>query len=289
MNAVGGGWWISGGVRNKIAGLPESKTRGEMMFRLSMTGLLLFFVMAVHQPATAGDMDQRTVLITGSNRGIGYEFVKQYADKGYRVIATCRNPVGADELNAFAADRESVIVEHLDLVDHDGIDALAEKYSGQTIDVLISNAALMRGLDKGQTFGTIDYDMFDTFFEINVKGPLKVAEAFWPHVVASNEKIVASLTTSQGWQGIPVPGFAFYKSSKAAIDNLFMDIGRKGKRDGVRVVTLIPGRVATHGEKQTKGMVPIDESVSGMIDVMENMVIKQNGRSYWYNGSESGG
>ncbi len=259
------------------------------MFRLTVLTLLLFSVLLIQQPVTAAGQDQRTVLITGANRGIGYEFVKQYASKGYRVIATCRNPSGADELNAFADEQGSIIVERLDLVDREGIDALADKYSGQAIDVLISNAALMRGLDKGQAFGSIDYDMFDTFFEINVKGPLKVVEAFWPHVVAGEEKIVASLTTSQGWQGIPIPGFIFYKSSKAAVDNVFMDIGRKGKRDGVRVVTLIPGRVATHGEKQTKGMVPIDKSGSGMIGVIETATIKQNGRSYWYNGSESGG
>ena len=222
--------------------------------------------------------------------GIGFEFVKQYADKGYRVIATCRTPAKADELNAFAAERDRVIVERLDLVDFDSIDTLADKYAGQPIDVLISNGALMRGLDPGQTFGTIDYEMFDTFYDINTKGPLKLTEAFWPHVVSSEEKVVASLTTSQGRQGIPVPGFAFYKSSKAAVDNLFMDIGRtQGRKDGVRVITLIPGRVATHGEKQTKGMTPIEDSIAGMIEVIETTELKQNGKSFWYNGTESGG
>jgi len=239
--------------------------------------------------ATAAEGHEPTVLITGANRGIGFEFVRQYSDRGYRVIATARSPGRADELNAFAAEHDNVVVETLDLVDLDGIDVLAAKYQGQAIDVLINNAALMRGPDEGQSFGTIDYEAFDLFFHTNVQGPLKVAEAFWPNVMASDEKVVVSLTTSQGKRGIPVPGFAFYKSSKAAIDNLHRDIGRQGKRDGIRVVTLIPGRVATHGEEQSRGMVPIDKSIGGMIDVIENATLKDNGKTFWYNGTESNG
>jgi NAD(P)-dependent dehydrogenase (short-subunit alcohol dehydrogenase family) len=249
--------------------------------------LILCSLFFIEGQAVAADDGQHTVLITGANRGIGYEFVKQYAEKGYKVIATCRNPDGADALNAFAADHKNVVVERLDLVDHDGIESLAEQYAGQPIDVLISNGALMRGPDEGQTFGSMDFDEFDTFYAINVKGPLKLTEAFWPHVQASEEKMVASLTTSQGRQGIPIDGFAYYKSSKAAIDNLFIDIGRRGRKDGIRVVTLIPGRVPTHGETNTKGMTPVDVSIAGMIDVMENHTLKQNGKSFWFNGNES--
>jgi len=231
--------------------------------------------------------DQQTVLVTGANRGIGFEFVRQYAAKNYRVIATCRNPAGADALNALAAENDNIVIERLDLLDLPGIDALADQYAGQPIDVLINNAALMRGPDREQTFGTYDYEEFDRFFYTNVRGPLKVSEAFWPHVLASDSGLVASLTTGQGWRGIPVPGFSYYKGSKAALDNFVMDIGRQGKRDGVRVVTLIPGRVATHGEKQTPGMVPVEDSVRGMIAVMENHDIDNNGRAYRHDGTES--
>ncbi len=248
---------------------------------------VLLFTLIVSDAVPAADQAQPTVLITGANRGIGYEFVKQYADKDYRVIATCRNPAGADELNAFAKENDNVIVERLDLVDLPGIDALADKYAGQPIDVLINNGALMRGPDKGQSFGSIDYEEFDKFYHTNVKGPLKVTEAFWPHVKAGDEKIVAQLTTSQGRGGISILGFAYYKSSKAAIDNLYLDVGRQGTVDGIKVVTLIPGRVATQGQKHTEQMVPIDKSISGMIEVMENHTLRQNGKSFWFNGNES--
>ena len=231
-------------------------------------------------------VDSPTVLITGANRGIGFEFVKQYAARGDDVIATCRDPEGADALNAFAAARENVTVEYLDLVDLEGIDALAGKYAGRPIDVLINNAALMRGPDAGQTFGSIDYAWFDEWYHTNTRGPLKVTEAFWPHVMASDSGLVASLTTGQGPRGIPVLGFAYYKSSKAALDNLFLDVARKGRKDDVRVITISPGRVPTHGGPLRKGMVRIEDSISGMIEVFDAFTIEQNGGSYRHDGSE---
>lgn len=230
---------------------------------------------------------QPTVLITGANRGIGFEFVKQYAARGYRVIATCRNPAEAEALRQYAASHESVVVERLDLVDLAGIDALAARYAGQPIDVLVNNAALMRGPDKGQTFGSMDYAWFDEWFHTNTRGPLKVTEAFWPNLVAADNGLVASLTTGQGRRGIPVLGFAYYKSSKAAIDNLFLDVARKGTQDGVRVITISPGRVATGSGAPTPGMVPIEQSIAGMIKVFEGFTLEQNGKAYRHDGTES--
>ena len=248
---------------------------------------LACLILSVGTGPVLAESGQSTVLITGANRGIGFEFAKQYADKGYRVIATCRDPASADDLNAFAKAHSNVIVERLDLIDLEGIDALADKYSGQPIDVLVNNAALMRGPDEGQTFGTIDYEWFDQWFHTNTRGPLKVSEAFWPNLVASDNGIVASLTTGQGRHGIPVLGFAYYKSSKAAIDNLFLDVARKGKKDGIRVITISPGRVNTSNEPPSSRMVPIKDSISGMIKVFEQFTLEQNGRSFRHDGSDS--
>ena len=257
------------------------------MKRIASLSAILFISLLIGTGVAYPQSDQQTVLITGANRGIGFEFVKQYSVKGFRVIATCRNPDQADALNAFADAQDNVIVERLDLVDLEGIDALAEKYAGQPIDVLVNNAALMRGPDKGQTFGTMDYEWFDEWFRTNTRGPLKVTEAFWPHVQASDNGLVASLTTGQGQRGIPILGFAYYKSSKAAVDNLFLDVARKGKKDGVRVITISPGRVPTHGGQMQKGMVEIEDSIAGMIEVFDAFTIERNGRSYRHDGSET--
>ena len=230
--------------------------------------------------------EQNTVFITGANRGIGLEFVRQYADLGWKVIATCRNPDGADELNAIAASHGNVTVEKLDLLDHAGIDALAVEYADQPIDILLNNAGLMRGPDKGQMVGSIDYDEFLLFYRINAMGPLKVSEAFYPNVKQSDLKIMAALTTGKGDKGIPIPGFSLYKTSKSALDAIQYEIAIRWKRQGVKVVTLLPGRVLTHGEKPTPGMVdiPIDKSIAGMIDVMTKLEMQQSGRTVQWDG-----
>lgn len=248
--------------------------------------LLSALLVLVAQPAWVADQPH-TVLITGANRGIGFEFVQQYADKGWQVIATCRNPDGADALNAFAAQHPQVVIERLDVLDHSGIDALAARYENQPVDVLLNNAGLMRGPDKAQTVGTIDYEEFDRFYHINVVGPLKVSEAFYPNVAASDYKTIAALTTGKGRRGIPVPGFSLYKSSKAALDSVQQEMAIRWRSDGAKVVTLLPGRVLTHGEPKRegqRGVVDIEDSISGMIRVIDGLTQEQSGRTIGWNG-----
>jgi NAD(P)-dependent dehydrogenase (short-subunit alcohol dehydrogenase family) len=211
--------------------------------------------------------------------------VKQYSELGWKVIATCRNPESAEDLQKMAAKNDNIIIERLDLLDHAGIDALAARYSNQPIDVLLNNAGLMRGPDRGQMVGTIDYDEFDRFYRINAMGPLKVSEAFYPNVKRSEMKIMAALTTGKGERGIPVPGFSLYKTSKAALDAIQKEIALRWKRQGVKVVTLLPGRVLTHGEPAgSQNAVPIEKSIGGMIEVLEEFDIEQTGKTVQWDG-----
>ena len=76
-----------------------------------------------------------TVLITGTNRGIGLEFVKQYAERGATVIATARRPFEARELTALASRYPNVAIEALDVTDVAAIEALAKKYQGKPVDI----------------------------------------------------------------------------------------------------------------------------------------------------------
>ena len=88
------------------------------------------------------DNGQPTVLITGSNRNIGLEFVKQFSKNDWNVIATARNPEDADELKAFAENNKNVVIELLDITNNEHISDLASRYQDQTIDILLNNAGL---------------------------------------------------------------------------------------------------------------------------------------------------
>lgn len=238
------------------------------------------------EQAPGGTKSQRTVLVTGANRGIGLEFVRQYAERGWLVIATTREPAEARELNDLASRHPNIRVEKLDVADHPAIDALAAKYAGQPIDVLINNAGLMQGPDKGQMVGSIDYAEFERFYRINAMGPLKVSEAFYPNVKASELKVMSALTTGRGKQGIPVPGFTLYKTSKAAMDALQHEIAIRWKNQGIKVVTLMPGRVLTHGERATPGQstVSVQDSVAGMIRTLDNLTPEQSDHTVNWDG-----
>ncbi|MEK9970062.1 MAG: SDR family NAD(P)-dependent oxidoreductase, partial [Ferrovibrio sp.] len=77
-----------------------------------------------------------TLLITGANRGIGLELTRRYAADGWTVIATCREPQGATALKAL----RGIAIEALDVTDYAAVDALAQKYHGTAIDLLLNNA-----------------------------------------------------------------------------------------------------------------------------------------------------
>ena len=127
----------------------------------------------------ATDAAKPTVLITGANRGIGLELVRQYSDRDWQIIATARDPAGATDLQALAKADPDITVEKLDVTDHAAVDALAAKYKDQPIDVLLSNAAKTpRYMSAMKGAATIDYEEARNSFEINALGPAKLIAAF---------------------------------------------------------------------------------------------------------------
>jgi NAD(P)-dependent dehydrogenase (short-subunit alcohol dehydrogenase family) len=130
------------------------------MRKLSTVLITLLLTMASVSPAVAGlNQEQPTVLITGSNRGIGLGFVKHYAAEGWNVIATCRKPEQAEDLAALQREYPNIVIEQLDVTDHARIDALADAYRDQPIDLLVNNAAILGSLPE-QKIGGLDYELF---------------------------------------------------------------------------------------------------------------------------------
>src|SRR5215469_190245 len=205
---------------------------------------LVFVVVCAAFAATFGTVHAATVLITGADRGLGLEFTRQYAARGDTVIATCRHPEHAAELQALAAANKTIIVETLDLTDDAAVRSLATKYHGKPIDVLINNAGTLGNRDD-QMLGTFSRKGFHDVMDVNAFGPLVVSEAFRDNVVASKEKKIVAVTSGRmasisGAVDLPKRPY-YYRMSKAAMNMGLQALGADLKSQGVAVAVLSPG------------------------------------------------
>src|SRR5499427_8247034 len=205
---------------------------------------LVFVVVCAAFAATFGTVHAATVLITGADRGLGLEFTRQYAARGDTVIATCRHPEHASELQALAAANKTIIVETLDLTDDTGVRSLATKYHGKPIDVLINNAGTLGNRDD-QMLGTFSRKGFHDVMDVNAFGPLVVSEAFRDNVVASKEKKIVAVTSGRiasisGAVDLPKRPY-YYRMSKAAMNMGLQALGADLKSQGVAVAVVSPG------------------------------------------------
>lgn len=232
-------------------------------------------------------MSRPTVLVTGANRGIGLEFARQYLGEDWRVIATLRNPANAGDLDALDGPGE-LVIEALDVTDHAQIDALAERYAGQPIDVLLNNAGIIGPVPipehiEKQHFGTMDYPLWDRVLWTNTFAPLKMAEAFVEHVAASEQKKIVALSSTVGsLVERDTPAFA-YATSKTALNKAMRLLAGVLKERGISVGIFCPGYVQTRMDFGTADVKPPD-SVRGLRGLIESMTLADSGTFRRYNG-----
>lgn len=247
---------------------------GRILRRATLACLLM--LLAGLAPVMAADTP--TVLITGASRGIGLELARQYADRGWHVIATARDPARAAALREIAASHERVHIEQLDVTDFASVDALAAKYRGKPIDVLLNNAGISGNVDV-QVFGRLDYAVYDEVHAVNVLGPLKMAEAFLEHVAASDQKKIISITSTQGSITQTNGGNLFYRSSKASLNMVMRTLALELKKRGITVGLVSPGFVKTDF---TRGidlpiMITPEQSAAAVIKVIDGYTLDQAG------------
>jgi NAD(P)-dependent dehydrogenase (short-subunit alcohol dehydrogenase family) len=231
-----------------------------------------------------------TVLVTGSNRGIGLELVRQYAARGWTVIATARKPAEAAELQKIAAAHPStVVLEPLDVADAASVDALARKLAGRPIDLLLHNAGISGGVPN-QVFGRMNYDAFREVLEVNTIGPLKLTESLMPNVLASAQKKVVLIGTSEAsFASINAGRLYWYRSSKAAAHMLMLNLAFELKPKGVAVGVINPGPVDTDMMKGARmPLQPPAESVGKVIGIIDRLEVANTGRFWDYGGGELG-
>lgn len=187
------------------------------------------------------------VLITGTSSGLGLEFVRQYAVDGWEVIATCRTPDRAADLQALAAAMPTVRVARLDVTSGDDVRALATDLDALPIDLLINNAGIMGPPLACQSLGRLDYSAASGVFDVNCLGALRVAEAFRPHVAASEGKRVVCVSSGNGSVALTAgeerSGLYIYRASKAALNVVMAAYSRDVAMQGITVLLLSPGLV----------------------------------------------
>jgi len=259
---------------------------------LCLLALILFVSsFAIRADANQADGYIPTTLITGANRGIGLEFAKQYLAKGWRVIATCRKPEAADDLITLQAQYpELLIIDKLDVRDHTQIDLLAERYNNTRIDVLLNNAGISGG-QIDQMFGRFNYETYNAVLETNTIGPLKMAEAFYPHVRDSRHKKIITVSSSEGSiSNVFKRGgrLFFYRSSKSALNMVMVNLAYMLKDRGIVVAMVNPGATNTDFMASLAAMgFPLRKTEVAVSDMMRNidaLSIENTGAYLNYNG-----
>ena len=223
-----------------------------------------------------------TVLVTGASRGLGLELVRQYAADGWEVLACARQPEGATELVALAAQGKGRIERHvLDLDDLATIDALAARLEGRPIDVLLNSAGTMgRGSSS-------DFDDWATVLRVNVMGPMKMAEAFVEHVAASRQKKIVALSSVIGSIASNRIGSLYaYRASKAALNAVMRSLSIDlQKSHGIHVAPIHPGWVRTD-MGGPRADIDAPASVAGIRKVIDALDAERAGRFWMYDGTE---
>ena len=219
-----------------------------------------------------------TIMITGASRGLGLEFARQFYNEECRVIATCRSPKDANELNAIG----DIDVHALDVTDDKSVTTLADKLRGENIDILINNAGVIGQRDG---FGRIDYDIWAETMDTNVFGPMRVAEAFRDNVMNSEKKQMIFITSRMGSITEAVPNAYVYRSSKAALNMAVKCLSVELEQQGLIAVLFHPGHVQTDMGGQAAPVTP-QKSIEGMKNQIVALTHDDNGRFLSYDGHQ---
>lgn len=263
-----------------------------MMKTLPLTFLLLFSCLAncaeteasKSEPAKAEVTPSKkgSVLITGANRGLGLELVKQFLSDGYTVYGTARSPERATELNETGAQ-----VLQLDVTSQESIDAMVTTLDGAPIDILINNAGYFGPklmTEKPDTIETVTRKEMELCLEVNTIGPIFVTQALLPNLKAAQQKKVinmstrASIITNGGGAGA-----IGYQVSKQALNMVTNNMHAGLHKKGFIVVSVAPGHNKTDmGTK--RGKLDPAQSMTMLKDVIEGLTRKQSGGFWYYDG-----
>ncbi len=218
----------------------------------------------------------RTV-VTGANRGIGLELVRQLRERGDQVEACARSPEHARELQALAGDR--VHVHQLDVTDAASVRALASALHEAAIDIVFNVAGVYGGPSQSirQMANELELGDVAETYDINAIGPLRVSIALLPHVRRGTAKKLVHVTSGMGSiTDNTTGGYYAYRMSKAALNMMSRSLAVDLEPEGITSVVINPGWVQT--DMGGKGApTPVADSVRGILREVDRATLADSG------------
>lgn len=209
-----------------------------------------------------------TILITGANRGIGFETAKQYATRGDEIIAVCRKSTEA--LDALGVR----VISGIDVASDESVAGLAAAVEGTNIDRLVNNAGIL----QQTSLENLDFDSMECQFRVNAIAPLRVTAALRGNLQSGSKVFI--ITSRMGSIEDNGSGGGYgYRMSKAAVNMAGKSLSVDLKEEGVAVFLLHPGWVSTDMTGNTG--ISVGESARGLIERMDTLDINQTG-TFWH-------
>ncbi|QRN99173.1 SDR family oxidoreductase [Archangium violaceum] len=221
------------------------------------------------------------IVITGANRGIGLELVRQYLARGDSVHAGVRTPEQAPELTALVEPSGGRLrINPCDVALETSVRAFAASVT-EPVDLLINNAG-MRNRPDG--LEELDLDGAARTFQVNALGPLRVTHALLPMLRRSRGAKIANMSSGLGSIDDNTSGGAYgYRMSKAALNMASRSLAQDLRDEGIIAVVLSPGWVRTDmgGEDAPT---PVSESVAGLLGLIDRLTLQDSGSFFGFRG-----
>lgn len=218
----------------------------------------------------------KTVLVTGSNRGIGLELCRQLKQRGNHVIATCRQ--ASEALQALDVE----IIEDVEVSEVASLAALSQQLGDRQIDWLINNAGIAGGLGLND-INVEAIDSFKRMYEVNSLGPLLTTHMLLKHLGQGAK--VGIITSRMGSIADNDSGGSYaYRMSKSAVNAAGKSLSIDLKPNGIAVGILHPGYVRTDMTGHN-GLIDTDESATGLLARMDELSLENTG-SFWHSNGE---
>ena len=240
----------------------------------------------------------KNILVTGTNKGIGLEIVRQYLNDGFKVIATCRNLSKQDSLNELLNSFPNMIsVYQMELLDEKSIESFSTKIKDIPIDIFINNAGLTFGysrnaklsntgisLNKLNTFGYIKSENWLPIFKANCIAPLLLTQLLYRNFLLGNQKKIVFISSKPASITENTGGSMYMsRSSRSALNQVIKSLSVDLIKEGISVASISPGWVKTDSGG-INALIDVHTSVIGIKKIINELTLENTGNFWDYNG-----